>query len=136
MTRSIAAIVAGLVWVVVLSVGTDLVLEGVGVVPPMGSPLTPVGAVIAVVQRTVWGVTGGYLTARLAPRRPMAHALVLGAIGFVAATVGAVATWGGAYGPVWYPLALVALAIPQSWLGGQLRVARLSRASGPASGAA
>jgi hypothetical protein len=32
---------------------------------------------------------------------------------------------GPAFGPHWYPLALVALAMPQSWLGGKLRVMQL-----------
>jgi len=36
--------------------------------------------------------------------------------------VGAVATWdrGPGFGPKWYPLALVAIAIPSAWLGGKL----------------
>jgi len=29
------------------------------------------------------------------------------------------------FGPRWYPVALVVLAMPQSWLGGQLRVMQL-----------
>jgi hypothetical protein len=35
-----------------------------------------------------------------------------------------VVTWkrGPAFGPHWYPLALVATAVPYAWLGGQLRV--------------
>jgi hypothetical protein len=72
-------------------------------------------------------VAGAYLTARLAPSRPMMHALVLGALGFVASLVGAVVTWnkGAAFGPHWYPVGLVLLAMPQSWLGGRLRELQL-----------
>ena len=38
------------------------------------------------------------------------------------ATAGAIATWnaGPAFGPHWYPLALIALALPQTWLGAKL----------------
>jgi hypothetical protein len=34
---------------------------------------------LALVYRTVYGILGGYVTARLAPRAPMRHALILGA---------------------------------------------------------
>jgi len=36
---------------------------------------------------------------------------------------GAVVTWNRAaeFGPHWYPLALVVLAMPQAWLGGKMR---------------
>ena len=57
----------------------------------------------------------------------MKHALIGGLVGLVLSTVGAVATWnaGPAFGPHWYPLALVATALPCAWLGGQLRVRQL-----------
>jgi hypothetical protein len=79
--------------------------------------------VLATAYRTVYGVAGSYATARLAPNRPMMHALVLGGLGLVVCVVGSVATWnrGPEFGPHWYPLALVALAMPQSWLGAKLR---------------
>jgi len=75
---------------------------------------------------------GGYITARLAPDRPMRHALAGGIVGFVACTVGAVVTWnrGPAFGPHWYPLALVATAVPCAWLGGQLRVRQFGQSDG------
>ena len=41
----------------------------------------------------------------------MGHALVLGGLGLVASVAGAVAMWD--FGPNWYPLALVALALPE-----------------------
>jgi hypothetical protein len=52
----------------------------------------------------------------------MLHALVLGALGLAVSTLGAVVTWnkGPAFGPHWYPLALVVLAMPQAWVGGKL----------------
>jgi hypothetical protein len=34
------------------------------------------------------------------------------------------------FGPRWYPIALVVLAMPQSWLGGQLRVMQLAARPG------
>jgi hypothetical protein len=76
---------------------------------------------LATVYRVVFGVLGGNITAWLALNRPMVHALILGAIGTVASMAGAVATWNKGLGAHWYPVALVVLAMPQSWLGGKLR---------------
>jgi uncharacterized protein YdhG (YjbR/CyaY superfamily) len=77
---------------------------------------------IATAYRTIYGVLGAYVTARLAPSRPMKHALSLGAIGLAVSVLGTVVTWnnGPAFGPHWYPIALDVLAMPQSWLGGKL----------------
>jgi hypothetical protein len=78
---------------------------------------------LATIYRTLYGVAGGYLAARLAPDRPMMHALALGILGLVVSAFGAVATWnkGPAQGHQWYPLALVALALPPAWAGGRIR---------------
>jgi hypothetical protein len=59
----------------------------------------------------------------------MSHALALGVIGLVLSILGAVATWnkGPAYGHAWYPLALVALAVPNAWAGGKLYEKQMMR---------
>lgn len=44
----------------------------------------------------------------------------LGAIVGGAAVVAA--TWNRGLGPHWYPVALIALAMPQAWAGGRLRL--------------
>jgi hypothetical protein len=118
--RSIGAVVAGIVAIVVLSIATDVVMHAVGALPPLGEPMGHAHSALALAYRIVYGIAGGYLTARLAPYRPMQHALVLGAIGLVLSTVGVVATWnaGPAFGPRWYPLALAATALPCAWAGG------------------
>lgn len=66
------------------------------------------------------GVAASYITARLAPDRPMQHALAGGFLGMVLAAVGAAVTWnkGPEFGPHWYPIALIVLALPCAWLGG------------------
>ena len=58
----------------------------------------------------------------------MQHALVGGVVGLAVSTVGAVVTWnrGLAFGPHWYPLALIVLAMPQAWVGGKLRLMQLA----------
>ena len=121
--RSILALVAGFFFVVILSLVTDVVFHALSVFPALGQPISDSRPLLlATAYRTLYGVAGSYITARLAPYRPMLHAMVGGAVGLVLATVGAAVTWnkGPAFGPHWYPVALVALALPQSWLGGFL----------------
>ncbi|MFN2565538.1 MAG: hypothetical protein ABR499_11100 [Gemmatimonadaceae bacterium] len=116
--RSIGAVVAGLLAVVVLSVGTDQLLHSTGVYPPWGQTMADSLFLLATAYRVIYGVAGGYVTAHLAPDRPIRHAVVLGVVGVVASVAGAVATWNEpAYGPKWYPIALGLIALPTSWLG-------------------
>ena len=119
---NVGAVVAGFFACFILSIVTDLVLHAAGIFPPWGQPMSDALFVLATAYRTVFTVAGGYITARLAPDRPMGHALTLGIVGLFAAIAGTVATWnkGPEFGPKWYPLALVALAIPCTWLGGKL----------------
>lgn len=61
---------------------------------------------LATFYHTVFGILGAYITARLAPRRPMLHALILGAIGVAVSILGAVVTWskGPEFGPRLAPI--------------------------------
>jgi hypothetical protein len=123
--RSIGALLAGLVAVVVLSLGTDLALHAAGIFPALGERMSDALLVLATAYRTVYAVAGGYITARMAPNRPMQHALAGGLIGVALGTLGAVMTWNRALGPHWYPLALIVTALPTAWLGGKLRLMQL-----------
>ena len=120
MGRSISAVLAGLVAGIVLSIGTDVVMHATGVFPPLGQPMSDGLFLFATAYRTFYSIVASFIAAWLAPNRPMQHALVLGAVGFVVCILGAVTTWnrGPAFGPHWYPLALVVLAMPSAWLGG------------------
>lgn len=113
---------AGLVAIFVLSIGTDVALHAAGIFPAIGQPVSDRLLLLATTYRCVYAVAGCYLTARLAPDRPMRHALVLGIVGVILSTAGAIATWnrGPAFGPHWYPLALIASALPCAWVGGLL----------------
>jgi drug/metabolite transporter (DMT)-like permease len=125
--KSIGAVLAGFVAVFVLSLGTDVVLHSTRVFPPWGQPVSDALLLLATAYRTVYCIAGSYIAARLAPNRPMAHALALGVVGLIASTAGAVLTWnkGPAFGPHWYPVALIVTAIPCAWLGGRLRITQL-----------
>ena len=104
--RSIGAVAAGLVAVVVLSIGTDAVLHATGVFPPFGQRMTDGLFVLATAYRSIYAIAGGYIAARLAPARAMKHALALGFIGVLLGTAGLLATWnaGPEFGPRWYPI--------------------------------
>jgi hypothetical protein len=120
--RSIRAVLAGIVACVILSLCTDTLLHVAGVFPALGQPMSDRLLLLATAYRTVYNIAGSYIAARLAPDRPMAHALWLGVVGLVLCIVGAVVTWnkGPAFGPHWYPVALIVLAIPCAWAGGRL----------------
>ena len=122
--RSIGALFAGFLVVVILSIGADIALRAMGIFPRLGEAMSDRFFLLATVYRTVFGVVGSYITARLAPDRPMQHALLGGVVGLVLSIVGAVATWsrGSEFGPHWYPLALIVLALPTAWMGGRLRL--------------
>lgn len=123
--RSTGAVLLGFVSVVVLSLATDQVFHWLDVYPPWGEPMRELGDnLLALVYRCVYAVVGSYLAARLAPRNPMRHAVVLGLIGLIVGTAGAVATIPMDLGPAWYPIALAVTALPCGWLGGFLYTRR------------
>lgn len=125
--RSIGALLAGFLAVVILSLGTDTLLHAAGIFPSLGQRMADALLLLATAYRTVYGVAGSYITARLAPDRPMQHALVGGVIGLALSIVGAFATWNRVptFGPHWYPVALIVTALPCAWAGGNLRVMQL-----------
>ena len=122
LSRSLLALLAGMLAGIVLSVGTDVLLHVIGLFPALGQPVSSPLLLLATAYRSVYSVISSYIAARLAPNQPMLHALVLGMVGFVVCIIGAVVTWnkGPAFGPHWYPVALVVLAIPTAWLGGKV----------------
>ena len=119
--RSILALVAGMLTAIVLSIGTDLGLHAVGLTPSLGQPMSDRWLMLATTYRTIYGVIASYIVARLAPNRPMQHALIGGFMGLIVSIAGAVATWNSGLGPHWYPLSLIVLSLPPAWVGGKLR---------------
>jgi uncharacterized BrkB/YihY/UPF0761 family membrane protein len=124
--RSIGAVLAGLVAIVVLSTATDAAMHAIRVFPAYGEAMAGPLFLLPLAYRIVYGIAGCYLAARMAPARPMKHALMLGAIGTVVGLAGAVATWnrGPEFGPKWYALAVAATALPCAWAGGRLSARR------------
>jgi hypothetical protein len=71
------------------------------------------------IYSAVYGVVGCYVAARLAPARPMLHAMILGVLGVLVTGVMNQALWG--HVPAWWSIANVALVLPLAWVGGRLR---------------
>ena len=120
--RRLLPVTAGFLAVVTLTTITDVLLHAIGVFPPWGDPMADSLFVLALGYRIGYAILGGYLAARLAQDRPVAHALVLGLIGFVLAVAGAVATAGRgpAFGPTWYSVLVCVSALPASLAGARL----------------
>ncbi|NOU20023.1 MAG: hypothetical protein HOO91_20890 [Bacteroidales bacterium] len=117
--KSIGAVVAGFATLVILSLLMDSILEKTGIMKtdPFSDNSVWLIAII-VLYRTVFNTFGSYLTARLAPSKPMKHAIILGIIGFALTIIGLIAMWN--IPPRWYPISLILLTLPAAWLGGKI----------------
>jgi hypothetical protein len=127
MLRSIAAVAIGFVFIGALAVGADMVLKSVlpGAFDAAGR-VDEVPVLLLIMGYVgLFAVTGCYLAARLAPGRPMLHALVLGALGLVFNVAGTVAMWHTA--PAWFHVVSLLLVMPYAWAGGRLREVELER---------
>ncbi len=117
--RSIRAVVAGVLAIILVPSLVDIGLHVASVCPGWDQPLTDWLALLASSSRLVICIGGAYLTARLAPDRPMRHGIILGYMGTALGLEGVITTWNAALGLRWYPISLAVLALPQCWAGGK-----------------
>lgn len=126
---SAGAIVAGWLLIIVLAVMVDSSLQYFGVLPVTGhQKFADWQSVLALTYHLAFVATGGYVAARLAPVRPIGHAVALGIIGLLMSIAGQIAIIGGDLAPRWYGWALIILAVPTTSFGGWL-YARQSKQS-------
>ena len=119
--RSIWAVVAGFLTVVILSTVVDQIFHMLDVYPPWGQPMPEASDnALALSYRVLITAFGGWVTARLAPRNPMKHAWILGGIGFIVGVAAAIATIPLHWGPAWYPILIPITGLPATILGGWL----------------
>lgn len=119
--KSIGAILAGMVVGAVLSVITDFGLEKMGIFPSPDQGLFIWWMLlIALIYRGAYTILSGYITAILAPGNPLKHAIILGIIGVVVTILGSAANWDKS--AAWYPIALILITLPCTWLGGFLAI--------------
>ena len=81
---------------------------------------------LALSYRLVFDTMGSYLTAKLAPRSPMRHAMIGGVIGLVVGGLGGIAAAKQHMGPAWYPIVLALSSPLTAWIGGRLFVRKSS----------
>ena len=117
--KSVRAILAGIITGAALSIGTDKILEKAGFFPPQQPGLFLWWMLlIALLYRGVYTILSGYVTAKLAPQNPLKHAVILGIIGVVVTILGSIANWDKS--AAWYPVALILITLPCTWLGGKM----------------
>ena len=123
--KSIWSVLAGFLAVLILSIVTDSILEGIGILPPADQGLYDTNLLLlALAYRTFYGGVGGYITAKLAPKNAMKHVHILACIGLFFATLGYIGTQGLDLGPDWYPILLILFTYPSVWYGGKLQVTK------------
>ena len=127
---SARAVVAGFLATAIASTAADTLMHTAGIFPSSAGAMSGPLFALASAYRAVFTVAGGYVTAQLAPDRPMRHAWILAGIGLVAGLAGvAYYFFGGAdLGPAWYAISIPVEAIPCVWLGARLALARRASA--------
>lgn len=129
--KSTGIVLAGFILTLVLTMGTDTVLENTGIFPTVayqqqfGFNVLWMN-LLAIFYRVIYTILGGYITAKLAPNKPMRHVIALGILGTVIAIVGNIAVSmipaTKNVLPLWFMVALVLMAFPGVWYGGKLAI--------------
>lgn len=131
MLRSVGAVLAGFVTIFLLATGIDLGLRAA--LPAMYGPggrVDDVGLLVLTLAYVFTVATFGcWLTARLAPSRPMRHAMLLGVLGLAFNVAGTMVQWDTA--PAWYHVVALLLVLPAAWLGGMIRERQTARTPRP-----
>jgi hypothetical protein len=121
MMRSIWAVVAGFLFIMVLSLGADAIVAAIS--PKVFNANGGTTNVVILLTMTVYvgafAIVGSYITARLAPAHPMRHALILGALGLITSLILTLRVW--EVNPAWFNILNLVLIMPYAWLGGRLR---------------
>ena len=127
MARSILAVLIGFVLIAGLSLGADAILLNLmpAAFTPGGRLDDPAMLTLTLAYVFVFAVFGCYLTAVIAKRRPLLHAMVLATIGLVLNVLGTAIRWQMA--PAWYHIVALALVLPAGWIGGALGDRHLAR---------
>jgi hypothetical protein len=117
--RSIGAVLAGFFTAAILSIATDQILERMGIMNMASFKTNPWWIILLVIlYRFIFNVTGCYVTAMLAPDKPMKHAMIIGVAGTFLGIMGSIMMWDQAV--AWYNIAIILISIPSAWIGATL----------------
>ena len=118
--RSVLAVVGGFLVIGVLAFGTGKVAQAAwpAQFDAAGTPTTAPMMVVQLLYVGVYATFGCWLAARLAPSRPMRHALALGVLGLALNVPSAVVLRDSA--PAWYLVAGVLTTMVWAWIGGRI----------------
>jgi hypothetical protein len=107
--RSIVAVAAGFFAVMVLSAAADVFFKS-----------APLGARMA--YEAAFAFAAGYVTARIAIRKPFTHVMAMAVLVLAGRAFIAVASWD--VFPLWFNVGVLALIIPVALLGAKLGLLR------------
>jgi hypothetical protein len=123
--RSIGAVAAGFILIGLLGYVADTVLQYFEILPVTGTiRFANWQSLLALSYHLIFTLIGAYLTATLAPNRPLNHTLALGVLGILISILGLIAIIAGDLAPAWYGWALILLSLPITWAGGKLFILR------------
>ena len=124
--KSIWAIFVGTLIGIVLTVGTDKILESTGVFPPIAGGLFVWWMLfVALVYRGIFLCVSGFIIAKMAPNKPINHVVIAGIIAVIVTILGSIANWDNSV--AWYPIALIIITLPCIWIGGKMGVMNSKR---------
>lgn len=120
--KNIWAVLAGFLFVFIVSIATDILFSVIGVFPRMDQPelFTSWMYVLVLIYSSIYTVVGGYITARLSAAKPMRQVYILAVLGFVSGALGAYGNWDKSVGNEWFPVLLAVTGPIFVYLGGRL----------------
>jgi hypothetical protein len=132
MVRSFVAVIVGFFTIVLLFLAGDALLRYV-IIPRAFSDTGRTESVPLLLFMLLYvfavGLLGCWLAARIAQRKAMKYALILGVVVLFFGLLGAITLWETA--PPWYHILSVLLIMPAAWVGGTLGQRQLARGAAP-----
>jgi len=120
--KSIGVILLAFAVIALLSMLTDFLLESIGALPNPQKGLFEKWAIFLVLfYRGVYTIFAGFIVAKLAPTKPMLHAIILGIIGTLITVIAVSSPSFSEKAPLWFGFTLAAITIPCLWLGVRIK---------------
>ena len=118
--RSVVSVAAGFFAVMVLGAAADMVLNQMvpNAFDAQGHARAESTLFIKLAYETLFALLAGYITARIAVRKPFNHVLIMAAIVLAGRAFISIATWDVV--PLWFNLGVLVLIIPAALLGAKL----------------